>query len=664
MSIRATLLAALTLLVATAARAQYSNYPIQAVAAVQVSPPQVTLRWKAETACTTYTVSRKTKTATTWTPLGTISAPDTAYADATVAADSAFEYRILGNTATAGTYYTAYLYAGISAPSIHNRGALLVLVDSAFLDSCAPDLRRYYADAAGDGWHVLPRYAGTSASVATIKGIITTARTAHPSLKAVQIIGHLAVPYSGNMAPDGHVPDHQGAWPADVYYAGTTSTGWTDLSVNTTGATGTRNDNVPGDGKWDQTTLPSATELHIARLDFSGMPAFGKTEATLLKSYLARAHAYKIDSVNILKRALADDNFGTFSGEYFSANAWRGFPPLVGRDSVRSLDLVSTLNTTSYQWAYGCGGGSYTSCGGVGNTSDFVANNANAVFVPLFGSYFGDWDVENSFLRAPLCAPVPALASWWAGRPNWFLHHMALGESLGYSAWLSQNNTAGVYQHAGYGAGFTHAALLGDGTLRTDYRVPVAGLSVADAGGAAALSWTASTDPGVSGYYVYRADSALGPYTLVSPLVAGTSYTDAAPGVGLHWYAVRARALETTPSGTYYNLSLAAFDSASTFPPLTVVPGVKDRAAEDAWAGWRIHPNPGATLHITVAADAAGPTDVTVWDAAGRLVASKTLALRRGEGTYLLPTGRLPAGVYTVRVVRGAEAKGWTWVKE
>ena len=64
------------------------------------------------------------------------------------------------------------------------------------------------------------------------------------------LLGHVPVPYSGNINPDGH-PDHQGAWPADGYYADMDGT-WTDISVNNTVATGTRNDNVPGDGKFDQ----------------------------------------------------------------------------------------------------------------------------------------------------------------------------------------------------------------------------------------------------------------------------------------------------------------------------------------------------------------------------------------------------------------------------
>ena len=58
----------------------------------------------------------------------------------------------------------------------------------------------------------------------------------------------------------------------------------------------------------------------------------------------------------------------------------------------------------------------------------------------FFGSYFGDWDSPNNFLRAPLATPTYTLTSAWAGRPYWMFHHMALGETIGFSTRLTQNN--------------------------------------------------------------------------------------------------------------------------------------------------------------------------------------------------------------------------------
>jgi len=83
---------------------------------------------------------------------------------------------------------------------------------------------------------------------------------------------------------------------------------------------------------------------------------------------------------------------------------------LVGKDSIRALDFVTTLDTNSYQWAYGCGGGSYTSCGGVGVTADFVNHKQFSVFNMLFGSYYGDWDSKNNLMRGLLASEGTALS--------------------------------------------------------------------------------------------------------------------------------------------------------------------------------------------------------------------------------------------------------------
>src|SRR5690606_1173523 len=126
-------------------------------------------------------------------------------------------------------------------------------------------------------------------------------------------------------------------------------------------------------------------------------------------------------------------------------------------------------------------------------------------FTMMFGSYFGDWDVQNSFLRAPLCAETPALTSAWAGRPHWHLHHMALGRNIGYSSRLTQNNIPmyNTYISNFFPAG-VHIALMGDLSLRTDYIRPVEKLVVATIHQLGAqLGWSPSPDSNVTGYYVY-----------------------------------------------------------------------------------------------------------------------------------------------------------------
>src|SRR5262249_57416229 len=126
------------------------------------------------------------------------------------------------------------------------------------------ELARLQQDLVGDGWTVLrhdvPRMvvdpANTSSSVwaarsnelASVKALIKADYTADTNnVTAVFFVGHVPVPYSGKVAPDGH-SGHIGAWPADMFY-GDMSGLWTDSIWNTTTASDTRNWNVPGDGK-------------------------------------------------------------------------------------------------------------------------------------------------------------------------------------------------------------------------------------------------------------------------------------------------------------------------------------------------------------------------------------------------------------------------------
>jgi len=229
-------------------------------------------------------------------------------------------------------------------------------------------------------------------------------------------------------------------------------------------------------------------------------------------------------------------------------------------------------------WSYGCGGGSYTSASGIGTTTNFASSNLQGVFTILFGSYFGDWDVSNNFLRAPLCQGK-MLTCFWAGRPNWWLHHMGLGENIGYSARITQNNGIyGTYSFGGYGNGWVHVALMGDPTLRNKMVVPPSNVVATIQNHNAVITWALSTQTNVLGYHIYMKNDTSNVYTQINnSLVTGTSYTDfCLPYQGTYTYMVRAMVLEDTWSGTYYNLSIGVTDTAnhSSSTTIYVNPGI------------------------------------------------------------------------------------------
>lgn len=502
-------------------------------------------------------------------------------------------------------------------------------------------------------------------SVVDVKAAITSDYASHANVNAVMLLGHIAVPYSGDLNPDAH-PDHKGAWPSDVFYA-SISGSWTDATVNNAAASYVANRNIPGDGKYDQTWPTTVVEMQVSRVDFYDMPAFTNTEVQMMDNYLAKDHTYKMDSLTVVRRARLSDNFGYMSGEAFAANGWRNFPPLLTKDSISTTTtLISDMSATPYQWAYGCGGGSFTSCSGVGNTGNFVsAGSCNAIFTMLFGSYFGDWNVTNNFLRAPLCCNPPALTNCWAGRPNWFFHHMALGENIGYSARLTQNNIlpSGVvtYMPENYMASAVHVALMGDLSLRTDYIKPAQNLNVTipTTHGGAVLNWTASPDAGVAGYYVYRADSLYGYYKrLNSTMVTTTTYTDYTATTGLKYYMVRPVKLISTPSGGYYNLGIGITDTG------TVVLSALDVAQVQTKVEVSVFPNPAeSNLNVSVSAVAPCTATMYVLNTAGQVSDMVTKQLNAGDNRYSLNIASYAPGVYSLVIKAGDKQVVKKWVK-
>jgi hypothetical protein len=639
------------------------DYAIQLTATTQVSPAAITLKWKkVQPGTPVYYIFRKAKTAVNWgTSIATITTGDTTYTDNSVIVDSVYEYQITASGVPFSPNPSGYILAGIKAPAIHNRGALILLIDSTFTDSCTAELDMLMHDISGDGWQLIRHDLARTLPDTSVKAIVRDDYNTIPNVKAVYIVGHIAVPYSGQLNPDGHT-DHIGAWPSDIYYASMTGV-WTDVSINDISASNPANHNIPGDGHWDQTFLSAPLQLQMGRIDFNNMPAFSATEVQMMRRYLRKAHTYKMDSLAVRHRALINDNFGAFSGEAFAANGWRNFSPLVHFDSVSALPFIATLSNSSYQWAYGCGGGSYTSASGIGTTADFAATPAtHAIFTMLFGSYFGDWNYQNSFLRAPLCTDTPALTSCWAGRPNWFLHHMAMGEPIGYGTMLTQNNTGIQYAPSNFGAGYVHITLIGDPTLRTDYINPPSNLTVLARGAhGASLTWTASPDASVIGYYVYRTDSVWGSYQKISPMLTTTSFTDTVGVDGLKFYMVRPVKLQSTPSGSYYNLGIGITDSATiNFPEPTLTAPEFTGPEFDI----NVYPNPASDqITIILNSRTACAAALYLTDMAGNVFYPTTKYLVEGQNRYNLNVAELPSGNYILCINSGGSIIAKTWTK-
>jgi hypothetical protein len=538
-----------------------------------------------------------------------------------------------GDTLAEGGPYSSprfgHIFAGIRYPAPETWGTVLLLVDATVVDSLAPELARLELDMIRDGYRVCRRDVPHATPVTEVKDIILAECQSDPTITTLFLLGNITVPYSGDIQ-SAHA-NHRGAWPADVYY-GELDGAWTDSVVNNTTASRPANHNVPGDGKFDQTYLPSHMELEVGRVDLSRMPTFAEDEVGLLRRYLDKDHAFRTGALDIRRRGRIDDNVGEAYGAAYACAGWRNFTAMFGSGPIRTGNWLPTLETEDYLWAYGCGPGGYSSCGGVATTTDFATKTIHAVFTMMMGSYFGDWDNTDNVLRAPLGAAGYPLTCCWVGRPTWHFHHMALGYPIGYSTFLTQNNHT-CYM-IGYGGNQIHIALMGDPTLRMFPVKPPGDVDLecypADA---VTLTWKAPEDS-VIGYHVYRSESVRGTFERLNPeIVEDTTYVDSAPMTGWDVYMVRGVKLETTGSGTFLNLSPGAIDS------IEVLAGVGSDQRDPVSRSLLLENTPNPFRSATdIAFNLANPGHVVVkiHDVTGRLLRE-------------IDVGRLDPGRHTVR---------------
>lgn len=524
-------------------------------ATVQSNIPRIRLSWPAITNSNAILVYRRLKTEPNWgNAMPSLPGTATSFDDSTAEAGRAYEYRIVSSGVNNTAY--GYILAGMEVPPQHYLKSVLLVIDTTHIAAFAQELQQWTENRRLSNQRVYTLEVSPTDLVQQVKSRIVEQSQLRPDIATVFLFGKVPVPYSGNDAPDGHIPDHQGAWPADGYY-GELNGNWTDVNVNSTLANQVRNHNTPGDGKFDQNYFPGSLELQVGRVDLSALPQLG-SEPDLLKRYLQKDNAFYEGRIRVRERALIDDNFPTM-GEAFAASAWQAFSSAVGIDSVFTTDYFTSMRAGSYLWSYGCGAGGYSSCAGIGNSSDYGVDSLENIFTMTFGSYFGDWDNSNNFLRAAL-AKGAVLSNAWSGRPSWFFHQMALGESLGFCALKSMNNS-NEYASASYNRA-VHMGLMGDPTIKS-YAPPVVQNVTANfVDGFAEITWNTVDIPGVQ-YFVYRRNSDVDTFHLITetPLEVNFYNEDCPDFNGVIEYMVRPVVLKQGNSGSYYALGAGRSDT-------------------------------------------------------------------------------------------------------
>ena len=659
------------------------GFSVTVEAKVQSTPnPAIILSWNKDDRAESYAVFRKDPTMHSWSDqaewgnaIANLGKDDLTYTDENVTSGIAYEYQILkvctpagiktlnlGVTDTVTSYFgSGYVLSGINVSPVLSRGTVILLIDSTMMMPLSAEIARLEQDLKKELWTVIKRSAPRATAfnpeaVTTTKEIIFSIIEKNPNeLYSILLLGRIPVPYSGLMAPDGHSPDHVGAWPADVYYADFDGE-WSDESINSSGASRVENKNVPGDGKFDKSQNDADIKYPVGRIDFYNLTSFAETELQLLKRYLDKNHAFRSGAIKPVYEATVDDNFGAY-GEGFSGSAYRVFGGLVVKDNiVANREFLDSTITTMF--SYGCGAGSYTSCAGVGGIAEFSKRPITSIFTMIFGSYFGDWDSKDNVMRSVVASRGTVLTTGWAARPHWFFHPMGLGKPIGEVLLGAQNNTQqympSIYVTNRYPGGVyyqvaprgTHIALIGDPTLRITSNMPIEtpkNIGVTSTV-SAQIDW--ESVPNANGYLVYKSSSEAGPFEALTPSpITETTFND----IKANWkqdvvYQVRAVMLRETKSGSFYEVS-----APNTSEKINV--SVDENTAQEFRIACSPQPMSYSGIIQFVAPDAV-QAEISIHSMDGRLMkALLKTRIESGGHSLMVPAQELPIGMYMVRVI-------------
>ncbi len=579
-------------------------YAVQLSASVSDSPPQITLAWEPDPfGANSYTIFRKAEEDTSWgTPLAVLPGAQSRYTDTTVAVGLGYEYQVV-KAGTLGYTGYGYIYSGIEVPPTEDRGTLILVVATNSTLGLDYELGRLQQDLAGDGWQVLRHDVSSNDAPESVRSLVLGDYWSDPAnVNTLFLLGHVPILQSGYIDYDGHGAR---AMPADAYY-GDVYYDWPTTPTNS------------------PSYLPSYVPLKIGRVDLFDMPGSGSltpwpNETELLRNYLNKDHAWRQKLFSVPRKALMGNRRGDEAGLAVAASGYRAFEPLVGPGNTQEANIddaapaaqrwASELAAAPYLWAYGCGAGQDTAISYLGVhdsyqevwSTDVVSQNATAVFVMVFGSHLGNWDHQDNIMRSVLASPGTGLACCMSGEPHWFFHHMGLGETIGYSARLSLNNTTLYSNQVNPYTNAVYIALMGDPSLRMEPVAPPGALNATNGPAGLELSWAASSDP-VAGYYLYRSGSPAGPfYRVTEQLLTGNSYLDQSVTAGIYTYMVRAIALTSNPSGSYYNPSQGAFVTVmaqTPAPPIQVGASLTPNGLLLTWSS-----APGAVYHVESSSD-------------------------------------------------------------
>lgn len=438
--------------------------------------PQVILSWQNDTTASRYVIYRRLYEVDKFEKIAEVSGGANTFSDLDPMYGQIAEYKVEKVFSYDKEQISTYAYKALSWDANLVRKelrTLLILVDNTLAFSISSKLEMYRKEIEKQGWMSIVKYVPrvesfNAKAVLNNKEMIKAVYEQTPNMAAILILGRVAVPYSGNTAPDGHGDDnplpHKGAYPADVFYGDLDTRDWTDNKISNDKSAFPRQHNYINDGKWDDSNIPSKVELAVGRVDFFDLPFFEESEAEMINNYLQKDIDYRSGVLNADNDGILYDGFESRQAGY-AADGWNNLTALYGRDNVVEMRIREEIIKNFYEMVYA------NANGGIDNISDAIYSGEIAekgykgIHNMIFGSYNVDWDSESNLLRSIIASKPIALTSVWATRPFWTYFKLGLGETFGEALLSTQNNRSEyIYPSVVYNGG-VHIALLGDPTL-------------------------------------------------------------------------------------------------------------------------------------------------------------------------------------------------------
>lgn len=484
----------------------------------------------------------------TWQTIAEGLGPVMRYTDTTVRPGIAYEYQVLRTARD--IVDVGYWLGGTDLPAQPHQGHAHVIVDDTIAEAIAPRLARFVQDLTGDGWQVtrrtIARHTGKNTDdlrgSLILKDWLLTQYAADPFARHVAIlVGHVPIVKSGKANPDGHEPVPHAT---DLFYAD--MDGRWHLSPQNT----LQDNMVPGD----------FIEMQIGRIDFKPVNTGSKSlEIRLLREYFDKNHHWRMGYLGDLRTA-----YGTTGHLAVERAALRN---VVGGTNITNGGHHDVGEEKPWLWGVDFGDW---------NGSRYAQEHANkAVFAINFGSHKQKFDARSNGMTALLAQPWYPIAVGWGARPAWWLHHMALGGTIGDVHMRTVNNgkrtkpyreTMDYFPTGNYMMrNPVWVNLLGDPTLRAfPLAAPQAVTQDRTAQGIR-LQWQASLDEDVLGYQIFRADNDATAFTLISGStpVKELTFLDKSPLQGAV-YMVRAYGKKRVYAGSFHTFSQGAFSAGTS----------------------------------------------------------------------------------------------------